>query len=113
MNGYKNAATYHVKLDIDNDRNKHEMWEKEAIIHINKQASLAQLPPDRSDRFSIIFERATITLAETLKECYDVDFSNMQLDLSRNNTVFGTLLGNILAEVDWFQIAKELIEDLD
>ena len=85
--GYKNYQTWSVKLWIDNDKGLYDYWNERAT-EIAKGTE------------------PKITLAKELKEFFEENNP-----LSDQSNVYSDLLGNTLKEVNYHEIAEELLEE--
>lgn len=95
-NGWTNYETWNVALHIDNEQSTQEYWRDRASNWLS--ISIA------SDLFTKE-EQATLDLADELKEeAYDglPDIQGFYMDI----------LNAGLSEVNWYEIAKNLIEGL-
>jgi hypothetical protein len=81
-NGWTNYETWAVKLWIDNDQGSQDYWLSEAKV----------LPP--------------YELGQALEEMH----SDQGLE-GLGNTVFADLMGHALNRVDWYEIARTLVEE--
>lgn len=97
-NGWYNYETWATALWIDSDAGSQNYWRETAteILHRSKA--------ERS--FSKV-ERATLTLADELK----VQIEEGAPDLGAS--MYADLLGAALSEVNWQEIAENLIRGLD
>ena len=100
-NGWTNYETWAVALWIDNEQSSYLYWREEAERHYREAA--------RSDlvRKGVCSaaQSATVALAERLK---DEIRDGSPLD---GPTVYTDLLNAALGEVDWHEIAVELLAD--
>jgi hypothetical protein len=83
-NGYTNYETWVVALWLDNDRGTHDYWLEIA------QETLASCTDDQ----------AKINLSDALKESHEE---------SEVQGVFADLLNAAMSEVDWYDIAENLL----
>lgn len=98
-NGWKNYETWNVALWIDNDQSTYSMrtqWAQDAW-----DSAVA-------DKYFTRADRAILALSETLKE-----FIEEYNPLSRTATLYTDLLGAALSEVDYYEIAKNWLEDVE
>lgn len=100
-NGWTNYETWAVALSIDNEQSSYLYWREEAERHYREAA--------KSDRVRkgacSAAQSATLALAEQLR---DEIRDDSPLDAP---TVYTDLLNAALGEVDWYQIAVELLAD--
>lgn len=95
-NGWTNYETWNCKLWIDNDGSL-EYWEEQAML--NAQAAMDQYPDEGK-------ERATGWLANELNTHF--------IENSPEVTGFyADILSAALREVNWHEIARSIIDDLD
>lgn len=92
-NGWANYETWAVNLWISNDEHLSIHW-------IERAKDLVTVNYDRSD--------AKNDLSQELKDYFD----NYN-PLADNSDVYTDLLGAALSEVDWYEIAEHLIDDLE
>lgn len=101
FNGWINYETWAVALWIDNEQSSYLYWREEAERHY-RAASRSDLVRKGA---SSAAQSATLALAEQLK---DEIRDGSPLDAP---TVYTDLLNAALGEVDWYQIAVELLAD--
>jgi len=97
-NGWTNYETWAVKLWIDNEEPSYSYWREQAE---NWQRVPEHYAHDQSPRPPMH------SLGAQLKD----EFFNMAPDLG--TTVWADLLTAALAEVNWDEIAKSMLEDLE
>ena len=90
-NGYTNYETWNVKLWIDNDQGEQEYWAEEA-------QRIYDAETDKDD--------AANTLSATLKDY----FQENKPDVSGT---YSDLLQGALDSVNWYEIAENMLEDVD
>ena len=101
-NGWTNYETWNVKLWMDNDGYEYYAERAQEIY----DASRADSDFTRS-------ERATLTLADSLKDQYENAMQDV-LDASKAQTsVWADLLGAALSEVNWHEIANSLMDEVE
>lgn len=91
-NGWKNYETWCVKLWVDNDQGEQELWLErthEAWTRANGDA-----------------DDARAALASTLKDYFEEA-------APRLDGIWADLINAAVSEVDWYEIAAEMIEDAD
>lgn len=88
-NGWTNYETWNVKLWIDNDLGEQEYWNNEAED----------------------CNRVTLSLADRLKEYYDENMH--ELGVPELQGMYADLLNSALSQINWYEIAENIIEVLD
>lgn len=101
--GWTNYETWNVALWIDNDRGTYEMV-KEWASEVWEEAERDGYSPYLNRE-----QRATYLLAEQIKEL--VKDGNPLLD--RNASMYTDLLIGAISEVNWSEIAKSRIEEVE
>src|SRR5882724_3581539 len=94
FNGWFNYETWCVALWMDNEQGSQEFW--------SEQAAEACEQAEVEEHFTKE-ERAALNLADTLKEHYEEAMPKLE-------GVFEDMLGAAFSEVNWMEIAKNLIE---
>lgn len=103
-NGWYNYETWLVNLWMDNDGGSQEFYSDMAQIQIEA----AQDKHDAGMDFpSEVLQDAQYDLAEALKESHE----EMLECLNMQTGVFADLLGAAMSEVNWYEIAKHLVDD--
>lgn len=95
-NGWTNYETWAVKLWLDNEEPAYRYWLERTTEHFNNA---------KADNYFTHKERATISLADELKD------QITETDRPELQGVYADLLGAALSEVNWYEIAKAMIED--
>lgn len=95
-NGWTNYETWNIKLWMDNEANTQEYWRDRAINWLS--ISIA-------DNVFTKEERATLDLADEIRD----EFNEGMPDLGCST--YADLLNGAMSEVNWYEIAKSLIED--
>lgn len=98
-NGWPNYETWAVKLWMDNDESSYRHWKCKSRLAFRRGVA---------DQHSTQSERATYDLADQLKN--EFEDNNPLADTSN---VFSDLLSAAISEVNWDEIARSMIEDLD
>jgi hypothetical protein len=99
-NGWSNYETWCVKLWMDNCEGDYRYWTAEADEVWNDS---------EPDRILTKKERAALSLADRLKEYFE---ENNPL-INDSGTVYGDLLTTALQEVDWQEIAENMLEEYE
>lgn len=97
-NGWTNYETWNVALWIGNDQGSEREWSRRA----EECWRFAE-----AERSFTREERATLNLADCLKEQFTEDAPDL------GASCWADLLGAALSEVDWYEIAAHMIEDVD
>jgi len=97
-NGWTNYETWCVNLWMSNDQGADEYSREQAQEAYNNA---------KAERSFTREERATLDLADQLKDFHE----EFMPDLGAS--VFSDLLGAAMSEVNWYEIAAHLIEDVD
>ena len=103
-NGWANYETWNVKLWMDNDQGTQEYWLDVTRDEYNRAAGT---------RLFTKLEQASINLADRLKMSYEADMQDMLEGANQEASVWADLLGAALSEVDWMEIAENLLEEVD
>jgi hypothetical protein len=96
-NGWTNYETWAVKLWLDNDEGSQEL----------QRGLLDQAKATPKVNVWTIQETVKFTLADLLKDTID----EMRDDLNMGASMFTDLLGAALSEVNWNEIAENIIND--
>ena len=95
-NGWTNYETWNVALWMDNEQGMQEYW---------RDRALNWLAISVADKVFTKEERATLDLADEIRE----KFNDGMPDLGAST--YADLLNSAMSEVNWYEIAKRLIED--
>ena len=99
-NGWTNYETWVVKLWMDNDEGTYVHWREEARdVYEHAMAQGDQIGS------------AAYTLAECLKQDHEAD-SNHPVFKEARGSVYSDLLQAALDEVNWYEIATSLLDDV-
>ncbi len=98
-NGYYNYETWVVSLWMDNDQGSQSYWQERA------QECWDNTPEDDDRKHT-----ATCDLADEIKQ-YHEDYEQMGINIP--NSVYADLMNAALSEVNWYEIASHLIEEVD
>jgi len=102
-NGWFNYETWSVKLWQDNDQGSQEYWTEQAEQAYKNARSTV-------NPFFTKEERATLDLAESMKQYYDDLLEEKHKD---ETSVFTDMENSSWTEVNWHEIASHWIEDID
>ena len=103
-NGWTNYETWAVKLWIDNEQGSVEYWEEKAQDAYDKASA---------DKSFTREERAALNLREILKDEYDESEQNLLDNAKAGASIWADLLNAALSEVNWYEIAQHLIEEVE
>ncbi len=103
-NGWTNYETWAVKLWIDNEQGSVEYWEEQAQDAYDKASA---------DKSFTREERAALNLREILKDEYDESEQNLLDNAKAGASIWADLLNAALSEVNWYEIAQSLIEEVE
>jgi hypothetical protein len=98
-NGWTNYETWNVKLWMDNEEGSYLYWK-----------DIAQECYDDADSCE---DDAVQSLRNRLKEEYETNMEDWLDESKRSSSVWADLLGAALSEVNWHEIAQNMIEDVD
>jgi len=95
-NGWYNYETWVTALWISNEEPSYLYWREQAQKVLNN-----------AEEYSVFTktERATLTLADQLKDEHEEEMPKLQ-------GIFSDLLGAAMSEVNWYEIAQHQIEDV-
>lgn len=103
-NGWTNYETWNVKLWMDNE---------EGSYHYYGEVAQECWDDAEADDTFTREERATLNLADRLKDEYETAMQDWLEESKRQSSVWADLLGAALSEVNWHEIAEHLIEDVE
>lgn len=104
-NGWTNYETWVVKLWIDNDQYTQNYWANEA-------GECWEQSEDKSpNQFMTRADNAKVLLADRLKDEHDSQ-SGHPVFKAADGSVYADLLNAALSEVNWYEIAQALLDDL-
>lgn len=99
-NGFANYETWTVSLWMGNDRRSYEYFRELARqIRDGSNMVTALLTKEKND---------AVTLADTLRTEFEAGSP-----VRGESTVYADLLNAALSEVDWYEIAEELLNDIE
>jgi hypothetical protein len=102
-NGWTNYETWAVALWIDNERGSYEYWREEAKRHRKEAPVCRQV----AEEIWTAEQAARFNLADQIKEEME-DGSPI-----KEASVYADLLGAALGDVDWQEIAANILEELE
>lgn len=102
-NGWSNYPTWAVKLWMDNEPYSEEFWQKQTV-EARKEANRDATIPQSDKR-----NRAIRILSDSLEAEHELEASALNIP----NGIYSDLLTNVLAQVNWREIAESLIEDYE
>lgn len=105
-NGWSNYETWLVNLWMDNEPGERDMWLREAAAFLECERedlqSVSDVPFEESD----VVSGATNLLADHIRQSFDEALEG----LVTAPGVFGDLLNGAMSEVNWHEIAKQLMD---
>jgi len=104
-NGYTNYQTWAVSLWIDNEECQRDHWLGTASYIYNNEA--------KEQTHFTKMEDATYILADQLREQHH-EVKDSIVDIAKlSSSVWADLLNASLCDVNWHEIAKNLLEDIE
>ena len=104
-NGYTNRATWLVSLWMDNGPGLRDWWvDRGRMIYKHKAKVQRQFTK---------MEDAIYIFALDINWAYDEAMSDMMERVDAVSSIWYDLLNNSMLDVDWRQIAKNLLEDVE
>lgn len=101
-NGWANWETWNVALWMDNSEMEQGYWSAEAEqAYENAQGC---------DTFTKE-ERASLDLADSIKESFENDVADALEKAGRTCSYIADLLNGSISEVNWYEIAKGLVQE--
>lgn len=103
-NGWTNYETWNVALWMDNERGSYDYWREraqEAFDNAKKDRSLTKK------------ERASIDLQDMLKNEFEEAKDIFLEKADGTASMWADLLGGALSEVNWREIANNLLEETE
>ena len=104
-NGWTNYETWNVKLLMDNEQGSYNYYGEIA------QECYDAAEPSDSPRFTKD-EQATLDLSARLKDEYETAMHDWLEESKKSASVWADLLGAALSEVNWHEIAENLMGDV-
>ena len=102
--GWTNYETWNVKLWIDNDQSSYNYWQDRA-----KEA----LKEAKPSQYFTKEQEAVNMLREALKEAIEAQAEDMLENSNNQASCMADLLHSAVSEVNFQEIAKSLIEDME
>lgn len=96
-NGWTNYETWAVNLWMDNEEGSYSYW-RERAEEVVKDASGDTIEEKKTE--------ATSTLADEIKDLHEEGMPEVQ-------GVFADLLNAAMSEVNWYEIAQHLVDDVE
>lgn len=104
-NGYTNRATWLVSLWMDNSEGVRDYWvERGRGIYKHKA---------KDQKYFTKMEDAIYIFAEDIKDAHEEAMSDTMERAGTYATLWHDLLNDSLCDVDWRQIARYLLEDVE
>lgn len=103
-NGWTNYETWNVKLWMDNEEGSQSYY--------SGLAQDAYNDAEADDTFTRD-ERAALDLSATLKDEYENAMIDWLEESGKQSSMWADLLGAALSEVNWHEIAEDMLEDVD
>jgi hypothetical protein len=103
-NGWTNYETWNVKLWMDNDQGSYEYW---------REAAQEAYDSATAERSFTKAERATLDIMQKLKSEHEDAEQDVLERAGVQASMWADLLGAALSEVNWYEIAENLIDDVD
>ncbi len=103
-NGWANYETWLVALWIDNDAGSYDLWRERAQDAFDFAVDEGGITRE---------EAATYTIANHLKDHHEEAAHEMLCDANLTCSIWSDLIGGALSEVNWREIAGNLIAECD
>lgn len=106
-NGWTNYETWAVNLHIGNDQGSYEYWQKSQAEESYQDVVEGDQKDGNRESWT---EDAATELADRMKTEFTDEGA---CPLLKGSSVYTDLLNAALSEVNWYEIAKNYIEELD
>jgi len=103
-NGWTNYETWNVKLWMDNEEGSQSYYSDLAQEAYNDAEADGTFTRE---------ERATLDLSAKIKDEYESAMFDWLEESGKQASVWADLLGAALGEVNWHEIAENMIDDVD
>ena len=100
-NGWTNYETWNVALHIDNERGSQEYWRERAECCLKTFTK----NPEKGSVLTVV-EQAAMELSNELKDSHEENAPELE-------GTYGDLLNAALSSVNWYEIAKNMVEELE
>lgn len=107
--GWTNYETWAVNLWISNDQGSEEYWGAIALECWEDAPEIRQV----RERTWTREEAPVFLLADRLKSEFEEGKDNLLDETKQSSSVWADLLGAALSEVNWQEIARHMIDDVD
>jgi hypothetical protein len=112
-NGWTNYETWNVKLWMDNEQGTYEYYREQA-----RECWKAAKAPSENAKFTGIEpftrdEKAALRLARLLRDEYETAMHDWLDESGKSACVWADLLGAALGEVNWDEIARSMVDDMN
>jgi len=104
-NGYTNRATWLVSLWMDNSEGVRDYWVDRGRMIYKHNA--------KPQKYFTKMEDAAVIFAEDIKDAHEEAMSDMMERVDGISSLWYDLLNDSLSDVDWRQIAMNLLENVE